>query len=398
MVRDVENKYLMLDNRTRKVALVVSPLLSHPLLEVALASLFNVLQCPSITVLPSSVMAAVGGGLRSALVIDIGWAETSVSAVLEYREVAQKRTVRASKMLNEEFSKAIAKGEDITFTEGEEVLTRMAWCREREGSGVTKIGGNEAALSISFSATSVQLTTNDLAAPADRVLFAQNTPNQELDDHELPIHLLAYNVLLSLPIDVRKLCMSRIVIAGGASNMPGLKRRVLQELEYLVQQRGWDPVRNYGSAGMRRKGDVLPKRAVNVQSSAVPGTIPVKVTEDTASPPPAAVDFAPAHLSPQEPDPVFAKLRQQQLKLDPIPVEGVVRAVNTLGAWAGASLAMNLRVRGVVEIERERFMQHGLVGGASKKEVSVAAQRQSLGPGVRPGGTERSSWNLGIWA
>lgn len=180
--------------------------------------------------------------------------------------------------------------------------------------------------------------------------------------------------------------------------MPGLKRRVLQELEYLVQQRGWDPVRNYGSAGMRRKGDVLPKRAVNVQSSAVPGTIPVKVTEDTASPPPAAVDFAPAHLSPQEPDPVFAKLRQQQLKLDPIPVEGVVRAVNTLGAWAGASLAMNLRVRGVVEIERERFMQHGLVGGASKKEVSVAAQRQSLGPGVRPGGTERSSWNLGIWA
>lgn len=72
--------------------------------------------------------------------------------------------------------------------------------------------------------------------------------------------------------------------------------------------------------------------------------------------------------------------------------------VNSLGAWAGGSLVTSLRVRGVVEIDREKFLSAGLVGGSSKRDVSVVAQRQSLGIGGRQSVVERSSWTLGIWA
>jgi hypothetical protein len=60
-----------------------------------------------------------------------------------------------------------------------------------------------------------------------------------------------------------------------------------------------------------------------------------------------------------------------------------------------------LRVRGVVEIERERFQASGLVGGAQRKEVSVVQQRQSVGAGLRQvSGSEKSAahWTLGVWA
>ena len=37
-------------------------------------------------------------------------------------------------------------------------------------------------------------------------------------------------------------------------------------------------------------------------------------------------------------------------------VSGVVRGVETLGAWAGASLLANIRIQGIVDIEREAYL------------------------------------------
>ena len=82
-------------------------------------------------------------------------------------------------------------------------------------------------------------------------------------------------------------------------------------------------------------------------------------------------------------------------------VAGVVRGVETLGAWAGASLLAHLRVKGVVEIERDRFLAHGLGGASLAKEVSVV-EREGVGrarSGLGAGGKgDRASWTLGVWA
>ena len=83
IVRDAESKYLLLDNRAKRVALAAPSDLPRPLLSVLLGRLFEALQPASITVLPSAIMACVGAGVRSALVVDCGWFETSVTAVFE---------------------------------------------------------------------------------------------------------------------------------------------------------------------------------------------------------------------------------------------------------------------------------------------------------------------------
>jgi actin-related protein len=387
-VRDCENNYLLLDNRTKKVALVVPSSLPRPLLSVVLGKLFEGLQAPTVSLLPSAVMAATAAGVRSALVVDIGWHEATATAVYEYREVLQQSTIRAGKKLSEEFGKLL-EGENqrqnddadaLAFEEIEEVLTRVGWCQDAQNP--TDISAHIVSIPLPSSPNPLEVPFMSLAQPTEVALFASRTPPQDIDDHDQPIHHLIYNALLALPIDIRQICMSRILLTGGISNLPGLKRRVLSEVSRLVESRGFDPVHNYGSATPRTK-------------QKIDGPTPLNPTIKRGDPV--------AGLTPQEVDNIAHTLSQQTLKdVGPPAVGGQVRGINTLGAWAGASLIVNQRVRGVVEIERERFLQHGLVGGASsgKKENSVVPEprtRQSLGPNMKAG-VDRSSWTLGVWA
>jgi actin-related protein len=392
LIREIESTQLMLDTRTRKVALVLSSQLPRPLLEITIASIFNTIQCPTMTVLPSNIMSVVGAGLRSALVIDIGWSETNISAIFEYRQVSQKSTVQAAKLLVKEYADLI--GNDITVEEAEDVLVRQGWCRSRNANDDED---EEVHLSnIQLGYTSVGVTFQDLAKPIDQVFFGSDTKPGELDDDSLPIPTLAYLTLHQLPIDVRRVCISRLVVTGGASAIPGLKRRILEDLNHLIEHRHWDPIRAYGSFDPRRKGDALSEIAV----PKIPSPEEVKRTEKITNASEDSDDEShlPAHLVEPEPDRILEKIRQQQRpKNETDSQEPVARIINTLGPWVGASLTTSLRIRGVVEIEKDRFMSAGLVGGAFKKETSAATQRQSMGPGARTN-LEKSHWSLGVWA
>ncbi|KAF2399440.1 actin-like ATPase domain-containing protein [Trichodelitschia bisporula] len=402
LVREAELKYFLLDNRTRRVALVVPSSLPKPLLSVLLGGVFNGVQAQTITLLPTAVMATTAAGLRSALVIDIGWEETTATAVYEYREVHQRHSVRAGKALSEEFGTLLhqelrnvtaAAGDvsedEFTFEEIEEVMTRIGWCRCGAGPE-----GHGKEIKIPFPTShypnTLDVSFDRLSDPAELALFAPEAAEHDLDDHNLPLPLLTYDTLLHLPVDVRRVCMSRIIITGGVSKLPGIKRRLLADLEALIDKRGWTPVRNYGSTKKDPRSLSHPSTAKSapISYSAIPDD------DGTLSNSESNMD--------REFDPIMRKISQLHMKHSPPPVEGVIRAVESLGAWAGASLVVNNRVRGVVEIERERFLQHGLAGAsAAKKDVSVVPQRQSMGPGVRGvsgAAGERGSWGLGVWA
>jgi actin-related protein len=389
VLREAEHEYLMLDNRPKRIALIISSVLPKPLLSSLLGTIFNTLQAATITILPASVMVAVGAGVRSALIVDIGWAETTVSAVYEYREIMQWRSTRAGKSLSEAFANMLNEHtkQAMCFEDVEEIINRMAWCRNLEDARQNLDETGPQNVDIHFPASStrlhIQLRFAKLADPVEDTLFARGTTSLDLDDHDQPLHLLIYNALLHLPIDIRQLCMSRITFTGGVSNLPGLKQRLVQEVEFLVQARGWDPVRSYGSA-QRKRDEHRGLKEHNVSSEESP--------TDTRN-------NIPAGLQQPEIDPIATKLHLQSVQASGgEPASGVIRPIETLGAWAGASLVTNLRVRGVVEVEREKFLQHGIAGASHKKDVSVAQQRQSLGPGVKAGAGERNSWTLGIWA
>src|ERR1700731_1899452 len=132
------------------MALVLPSTLPLPLLSTILDTIFNNFQPPTISLLSAPVLTTVAAGLRAALVVDIGWAETVITGIYEYREVLCHRSIRASKLLSKEMLKFLGKAvlsvtkqtpdpstdmdekgyrKIIRFEECEEVIARMAWCR-----------------------------------------------------------------------------------------------------------------------------------------------------------------------------------------------------------------------------------------------------------------------------
>jgi actin-related protein len=429
-MREAYNKYFLLDTKPRRILLAMPPKMPHALMSTILDVLFTGFQAPSITLMSTPVLSTVAAGLRSALVVDIGWAETVVTAVCEYREVHERRSVRAGKRLSEDMAKVLnaeldddadssAPKADVSFEEAEEVLTRVGWCKQnpRSNRRTLYFPAREAPVLEEFEdavesppptvtipfpkhtpPTELNIPFATIAKPAESALFAPEMTLSEFDDEDLPLHYLMYRTLVQLPVDVRRLCMSRIIITGGVSNLPGLKTRLLKELDALVQIRGWDIVKSYGRASARREEKFRSQRE-DAELRREEGEDKISEHLDPSSPPPPT----PAGLQDPEVDTIDTKLQHLALRTGPpvaASIGGQIRGIETLGAWAGASLVAQQRIKGIVEIERERYLQYGLQGASREKEISVMQQRMSMmGPGLAKGvGGERASWTLGVWA
>ncbi|KUJ15501.1 actin-like ATPase domain-containing protein [Mollisia scopiformis] len=438
-VRDAFTKFLLIDSRPRRLSLAIPSTLPLPLLSTILDTLFNNFQPPTISLLSAPVLTTVAAGLRSALVVDIGWAETVVTAVYEYREVQCRRAVRGTKLLGEATYKVLAEAADLaeamskdkpaddkseddnkahpSFEECEEIMARVLWCKaakkdepRRFDRGLTPVteedelrssmrmmsisgqSDDDSTISIPLTSTepptTLKLQFADLAEPCDTALFATDTTETELDDEELPLHLLVYRSLLQLPVDVRSICMSRIVFVGGGSNILGLKGRVLDELAQLIDERSWDPVR--GKAAEQYRNNPKLQRTKLRQNG------PIEVLQQKDS---NGILIIPAHIQKQEDDPIDEQLKREARKGLPDVESGNLRAVNSLGAWSGASLLSQMKVPAISIIDREQWLQHGAAGASKSTEIDLTNRRQSMGPGAafKSGAGDRSSWTLGLW-
>ncbi|KAJ0423713.1 hypothetical protein BJY00DRAFT_278163 [Aspergillus carlsbadensis] len=410
-VRETYNKNLLTDAGLARLVLVLPSVMPHPLLSSVLTTLFTRWRFPSITLLNNAAMATTAAGLRSALVVDLGWRETVVTGVYEYREVAIKRTTRAMKALIQETGWLITQISDrksqpgdtlsVDFEYCEEVASRFLWCKPSHGQDtLAEISDKTVSIpSPSDPGSSyIDLPFSKLTEPVEKVLFAKDIADSDLDDEEKPLPLVVYNTLLSLPPDVRGICMSRIIFMGGGANIAGVRRRVLNEVGLLVKQYGWSPVR-----GKVVDRNIQKLQDLKLSQPAAPNYDTAR--EHTDSDSSASEDgYETADEPDTEIDPIEQKLQRARDK-EAIPtVQGILREVETLGPWAGASLVTNLKVRGVVEIEREKYLQHGLAGATrdwdhshkDAKESSTHSQIPDRRSGLRSGG-DRSSWTLAGW-
>ena len=382
-VRTIHTDYLQLDQKPRKAVLAVPSLLPMPLLEIVLKVLFNhYAQPPSIVLLTTPLLVCIGAGLRNALVVDLSWEETVVTAIGEYKEVFQSRSVRAGKMLTRAMAKLIEEEvrsqshadsseseSDVSFEYAEEATQRMGWCRSRPGSSSPEVQSTSMIKIPSpdpDSQSHIHISFTRFSKPAEVSLFnsADTAATEVEDDHDLPIHILAYRVLLALPVDLRALCTSRIIVTGGLSHLPGLKARLLQELSHLISTRGWDPVHNYGSATAHHER-ILQERSTNIatqrQRQQTNGEVPLSPAKK-----PIQESIPHSHrIHDDKYDPLTQKAEREASKGKVDVVKGVVRGVETLGTWAGASLMASLRVKGVHEVEREEFLKYGLRDGGA---------------------------------
>ena len=414
------------DMKRRHFVLAVPPVLPGPVLSALLTSLFNGYPIPpSITVLPSPLLCTMAAGLRSALVIDIGWAETTVSAVYEYRQVLHRFSSRGMKRVHWKLASVMnaaireelqilgidsleAPG-SVTFEESEEVLFRMAWIHP-EKDAIADYSRNIVEVPIpSHPETSpLQISFSKLSEPVAEVLFPRKSSDSNgiHENGDLPLCDLVYQSLLSLPIDIRGHLLPRIIVTGGGSNVTGIKSRVMSEMASVLRERGWDPVHSYGSANppakrpntVARKSCLKQEGPVEVDGpddeSNGPATDQTQHPDGQAkgNPDPSGesqrlqqpqgqadatnkdIDedsTTPAHLQPPLPDPFYKPPQppqstftgpSSQLHTDALPTPPI-RFVNTLGPWAGASLLSGLRVKAAAaEFEREKFLSQGLAG------------------------------------
>lgn len=427
-VREAYTKFLLLDSRPRRLALVLPSILPLPLLSTILDTLFESFQAPTISLLSSPAVTTLAAGLRTALIIDIGWAETVVTGIYEHREVHSERSIRASKWLGQEMLKMLAMSlqgssakketgsepEDskyrdaVSFEECEEVVSRMAWCKPLQdtqlSSALTALqlsetSSEQATVSVPLRSTQPPTTLHlpfyRLSEPVESTFFASNQFPHEFDDHDLPLHILIYRTLLHLPLDVRSLCMSRIIFVGSASAIPGLKSRLLSSIQAIINDRGWDPVTGKAVDILKAKLVEKRKKQANSDSSEAPTITTTKAPIITSGEEAILSPQEAAH-TPQFADPITAHIHRST---SPPPVHGILRAVDSLGAWSGASLMTSLKITPVSIVERETWMAQGLGGAKKIGEIDLnIVKRQSIGPGGLGRGGDRSSWTLGNFA
>ncbi|KAI5862259.1 actin-like ATPase domain-containing protein [Durotheca rogersii] len=447
-LRDAFTKYLLIDSRPRRVTLVLPPTIPIPLISSVLDTLFNRFQAPSVSLLSSPVMAAMAAGMRAALVIDLGWHETTVTAVYEFREVQTWRTIRAGKLLVEETYEFLTNAIDgrptagrgertedkldssaLSFEECEDFATRMLWCKrtsrepiqqpveglptlhEQDESETTAPPEDGSLTKITLTSCippkTVEIPFAELAEPCEAVFFETRLSPSCFDDHEIPVHLLAYRALLQLPLDVRAVCMSRIIFTGGCSNIIGLRGRIFDEVSLLAKERGWDPVRGKGADQYKAN----PKLRRNSSRQSSEGPVPVPAAPDVPATVPAenssssnaeggeaAAAVNPAH-APPEADHVEELIKKDK-NYKPL-VQGALRVLDSLGPWCGASLAAQLKIPALATVDRELWLHQGVHGACRPSEVDVKAQqRQSVGGGslIRGQGSQAIvNWTLGVW-
>ncbi|KAI8955765.1 actin-domain-containing protein [Xylaria longipes] len=437
-LRDAFFKYLIVDSRPRKVTLVLPPTLPIPLLSTTLDILFHQLQAPTISLLSSPAMAAFAAGTRSALVIDLGWHETTVTAVYEYREVQSWRTIRAGKLLVEETYELLlqaAQGrpspprteraedklldESLSFEECEDVATRVLWCKgaarkphwKTTEEGLPTVHEHEeeveeipptedhSPMVISLNSCNppktVEIPFSQLAEPCEATFFETRLSPSCFDDHELPVHLLVYRALLQLPLDVRAICMSRIIFTGGCSHIFGLKSRIFDEVAIQAEEQGWDPIRGKGVEQYKTN----PKLNRDSSRQATNGTVPIVIQPDTTNGNGEATGpLVKAADAPQETDHVEDLIKKER-NYKP-PVQGHLRAIESLGPWCGGSLATQMKIPALATIDREIWLQQGVNGASRPSEVDVkTGQRQSMGPSglMRGQAAQPNNWTLGVW-
>jgi actin-related protein len=255
----------------------------------------------------------------------------------------------------------------MTFEEAEDLVQRMAWCRPRPIIDENLSHSTTVHLALPGVAppTDFSINFNKLADPTEQTFFASQNASVDHDDHDLPVHLLAYSVLLTLPMDLRSTCISRIVLTGPHASMIGLKQRLLHEISGLIRSRGWDVVSNYGSA--KQRFDMASR--IGSATRGDPST-PTKLSRDeptldeqplSTSQDPTVAHFIPASERGQDDihDPVTHKAERGKTGSNEADASNVVRGVESLGPWAGASLIASLKIQGVHEIDKDDFNKHG---------------------------------------
>lgn len=276
---------LLVDPRQQRVALIENPLWPTAVRASIAKVCLKHLQVASAVFLEAPVLELVAAGLRSGVVVDVGWEETCVYPVYDLRVLLMqsRASTRASKLLHQnvrEMVQGLLQDEkvQVPFAAVEAVVTKALYTRGSTG----RAAGPQARMPMAVPTTP---TTAAAAAPSastddqvpahelDFSTFWPDAPNAgrltipndllqhavnrtflhpdpsstsdpagsasgSADDDETDLPTLLSTVLSSLSMDIRGAAQSCIVFSGlAAAAIPGLPSQLLQATRQHIRKR-----------------------------------------------------------------------------------------------------------------------------------------------------------------
>lgn len=229
LVHDLYTNDLLVDPKKCKVLIVEPAMYPLPLKNVLTRVFLFHMHAQSVRFLPESVMTAVSSGSHCALVIDMGWNQTTVMPVFDFRQLYPhyKQTRRAGRWVHLATLQRMKElGLDPSFEFVERFIVETMYCGiDNDASGEYTFDGVTLPQELRYSAL-------------QEVLFPDSQGGNDDDDDARSIAALIHEVIQQINIDLRSALSTKIVITGGVSQIPGVKTRVIHEVNNLVKVSG----------------------------------------------------------------------------------------------------------------------------------------------------------------
>ena len=233
-------KYLLVNPKERRVIICESMLKPISIRDMIAKVLFKYFKIVSIIFLPSHISALFTLGLRSGLVLDCGYSETSVIPIYEQTPIlsAVEYIDLAGKSIHERLNKDIMENAIVQVKETEK--SAKSYLKELNDTLLEDIKvrccfvGRRACdlvacpVKYPIGCDLILHVTGKLRAHAFDVLFEGN-------EEDKSIATIVLDSILKCPIDCRRELAQNIVLIGGSVMSPGFDSRMLSELKFLLK-------------------------------------------------------------------------------------------------------------------------------------------------------------------
>lgn len=212
----IENK-LGIDPRYTTIILVKNDLLPKSINKILNDLLIMDFKVNSVTFLQESICNCIASGIKTAVVIDIGWEMTIITPIFDLRVLQSliKTTKRASSAVHYKIIETLLKQ---STEKGKHLSTEFNSIEDfikKRGIGNLKVD-----------------------EIVEELIIPVKTDLHDDDIDEKPIVELVSKLIHELPIDLRAPLSNNIIITGGLANYPGLKLKLIKKINSVCKSQG----------------------------------------------------------------------------------------------------------------------------------------------------------------
>ncbi|KAJ3109358.1 hypothetical protein HDU96_007246 [Phlyctochytrium bullatum] len=266
----IYSKYLLTDPKQRKVIICENPLFPVRLKNMIVGILFELLQVPSITFIPSGLLALMTAGRMTGLVIDSGHLETTVVPFYEGRALihmiktipkAGQAVTSRLKLLVRNHGTLVPDNPHATAVvpvseQTVEAQTPDVWedmkariCMVGRFPSKDDVSGDNREPAYPYRERAIPYTI--FRSEATPVVWRMSGGERvtvpgwvreraaeilfEGDDDGESVASVALDAILKCPIDIRTELCENIVLAGGTAMLPGFQARLMEHLVQLLE-------------------------------------------------------------------------------------------------------------------------------------------------------------------